>query len=174
MSVKIITSKEGNIFQPTKKEGLLCLAVEEIQAAKAVSLDGKFAGTQSRRIAFVFRTKEQFDQIFTAMNVKPTANAILPGIVVVKETLTPMSSVDPTRGMKYPNAAAKAQGLACTLNGQPVYRDTYYTSDIEEEDELIAHDNKDQISAFVANMNNAGAGLGNAVKANATKTRARA
>lgn len=153
MSVKIIKSKNNNVFEPTKKAGLLCLAVEEIQAANAASLDGKFANAQSRRIAFIFRTKEQFDAIFAAMNVKPLADTELPGIVVVKEQTEPFNATNPTNGIKYPNAAAKAAGLMCTVGGKPIYRDTLYTTDETMEDVTIKHDNNTQIQDFVKNMN---------------------
>ena len=153
MSVKIIESKNKNIFEPTKKAGLLCLAVEEIQADAAVSLNGKFANTQSRRIAFIFRSKEQFDLIFKTMGVVPAAGAVLDGIVSIKEQLEPFSATNPMNGIKYPNAAAKAAGLMCTVGGKPVYRDTFYTTDEDTEDVLVAHDNGTQIQEFVASMN---------------------
>ncbi len=153
MSVKIITSKKGNIFEPTKKEGLMCLAVEEIQAATDKTLDGKFANAQSRRIAFIFRTKEQFDAIFADMKVTPVADTVLAGIVQVKEQLVPFSLTNPTNGIKYPNAAAKATGIACTVQGKSVYRDTIYTTDETAEDVLVPHDNNTQIQEFVRNMN---------------------
>jgi hypothetical protein len=153
MSVKIIESKNKRIFEPTKKEGLLCLAVEEIQAPVNLSLDSKFAQTQSRRIAFIFRTQEQFDAIFSAMGVTPAAGTELPGIVVVKEQLEPLSATNPTSGIKYPNAAAKNAGLMCTVGGKPVYRDTFYTSDETIQDILVPHDNGVQIQEFVRSMN---------------------
>lgn len=171
MSVKIIESKNKRIFEPTKKEGLLCLAVEEVQAPVNLSLDSKFAQTQSRRIAFIFRTQEQFDAIFKAMGVTPTAGTELPGKVVVKEQLEPLSATNPMNGIKYPNAAAKAQGLMCVVYkkdaagnnvidpttgkpvGQPVYRDTFYTSDETVQDTLVQHDNGAQIQEFVRTMN---------------------
>jgi len=153
MSVKIIESKNKNVFEPTKKAGLLCLAVEEIQADAALSLDGKFANQQSRRIAFIFRSQEQFDAIFKAMNVEPKAGAVLDGIVSIKEQLEPFSATNPMNGIKYPNAAAKAAGLACTVAGKPVYRDTFYTTDENTEDILVPHDNGTQIQEFVKNMN---------------------
>lgn len=153
MSVKIIESKNKRVFEPTKKEGLLCLAVEEVQPNAALSLDGKFAQTQARRIAFIFRTKEQFDAIFQAMKVTPAAGTELPGIVAIKEQLEPFSANNPTNGIKYPNAAAKAAGLMCTANGKPIYRDTFYTTDESVEDILVAHDNGAQIQEFVKNMN---------------------
>lgn len=158
--VKIIESKNGRIFEPTKREGLMCLAVEEIQPNAELSLDGKFAQTQSRRIAFIFRSQEQFKAIFEAMNVTPVAGAELDGVVAIKEQLEPFSATNPTQGIKYPNAAAKAAGLACTVGGQPIYRDTFFTTDEDTEDILVPHDNGAQIQEFVRNMN------GTATKAN--------
>jgi hypothetical protein len=153
MSVKIIASKNNNVFEPTKKEGLFCLAVEEVQPNATLSLNSKFAQAQSRRIAFIFRTKEQFDAIFAAMNVTPAAGTELEGIVAIKEQLEPFSATNPAAGIKYPNAAAKAAGLSCTFQGKPIYRDTFYTTDVDVEDVLIAHDNGADIQAFVAKMN---------------------
>ncbi len=153
MSVKIIESKNKNVFEPTKKEGLLCLAVEEIQADTTVSLNGKFANPLSRRIAFIFRSKEQFDTIFAAMKVTPVAGAVLEGIVSIKEQLEPFSATNPAAGIKYPNAAARAKGLMCTVSGKPVYRDTFYTTDEDTPDVLVAHDNGAQIQEFVRTMN---------------------
>lgn len=151
--VKIIKSKDGNVFQPTKKPGLLCLAVEEIQEKVTASLDSKFAVNQSRRIAFIFRSQEQFNEIFTAMGKTAAEGLELPGIVVVKEQLTPFSATNPTQGIKYPNAAARTANLACTVSGAPVYRDTLYTTDETMEDTLVEHDNKAQIQEFVRTMN---------------------
>ena len=153
MSVKIIKSKNGNIFEPTKKEGLLCLAVEEIQESKDKTLDGKFANPQSRRIAFIFRSLEQFNAIFASMKITPMADTVLPGIVAVKEQLTPFSTTNPMNGIKYPNAAAKAKGIMCTVGNQPIYRDTVYTTDEDTADVLVAHDNATQIQDFVRRMN---------------------
>lgn len=151
--VKIIESKNKNVFEPTKKKGLLCLAVEEIQADATLSLDGKFANAQSRRIAFIFRSKEQFDAIFTAMKIVPAAGAVLEGVVSIKEQLEPFSATNPMNGIKYPNAAAKAAGIMCTVAGKPVYRDTFYTTDVDTEDVLVPHDNGTQIQEFVRTMN---------------------
>ncbi len=172
MSVKIIESKKGNIFEPTKKAGLLCLAVEEVQADATLSLDGKFANTQSRRIAFIFRSKEQFDAIFAAMKVAPVAGAELAGIVSIKEQLEPFSTTNPMNGVKYPNAAAKTAGLMCTVAGKPVYRDTFYTTDEDTADVLIPHDNGTQIQEFVRTMNGAPA-LSDSIKNAAPVTRSR-
>lgn len=154
MSVKIIKSTKGNIFEQTKKAGLLCLAVEEIQPAVKTTLDGKFAGNgTSRRIAFIFRSKEQFDQIFKDMAITPAEGTELPGIVVVTESLKPVDEKDPKRGAKTPNKAAAAAGIYCTIGGKYIYRDTLYTTDETREDTLIDHDNKDVISNFVRSMN---------------------
>lgn len=154
MSVKIIKSTKGNIFEQTKKAGLLCLAVEEVQEAVKSTLDGKFAGNgQSRRIAFIFRSKEQFDQIFADMAIKATEGVELPGIVVVTESLKPVDEKDPKRGAKTPNKAAALAGIFCTVGGKYIYRDTLYTTNQDMEDTLIEHDNKDAVGNYVRSMN---------------------
>ena len=154
MSVKIIKSTKGNIFEQTKRVGLLCLAVEEVQAAVEATLDGKFAANgQGRRIAFIFRTQEQFNDIFTNMAVKPAEGVELPGIVVVTETQTPVDETDLKRGAKVPNKTAAAAGIYCTKGGKYIYRDTLYTTDETKEDTLIEHDNAEVIKAFTRTMN---------------------
>lgn len=146
MPVKILESKNKRIFEPTKRPGLLCLAVEEIQEATLYHDAGRLS--QGRRIAFILRTKEQFDQIFAAMGVTPEAGTKLDGYVQIKEQLEPFSATNPMNGVKYPNAAARAAGLMCTVAGKPVYRETFFVHNVGD-DILVPHDNITQIQEFL-------------------------
>ena len=65
----------------------------------------------------------------------------LPGKIVVVESLTPFNPINPDKNLKI----AGASGIICRINDQPIYRDTVYTSNVEAYDELISHDNSEEI-----------------------------
>ena len=71
---------------------------------------------------------------------------VLPGKIVVKESLTAFNMEDPDRDLK----RAGESGVVCTLDDQPIYRQTIYTTDTSEEDELIQHNNGDTIREQIA------------------------
>jgi len=65
----------------------------------------------------------------------------LPGKIIVKESLTPFNSENPDRNLKI----AGTTGIICRIDDQPIYRDTFYTSNMEAYDELITHTNSEEI-----------------------------
>lgn len=65
----------------------------------------------------------------------------LPGKIIVKESLEPFNNSDPERDYKY----AGNTGIVCCQDGQPIYRKTFYVSDLAAEDVLIAHTNGQDI-----------------------------
>lgn len=65
----------------------------------------------------------------------------LPGKIVIKESLEPFTASDPERDYKY----AGDTGIVCCQDGQPIYRKTFYVSDITAEDVLVAHTNGQDI-----------------------------
>ena len=70
-----------------------------------------------------------------------TTDTKLPGKIVIKESLSPFSSTEPDRDLKY----AGDTGIVCCVDGQPIYRKTVFTADAYSEDELIAHTNGQDI-----------------------------
>lgn len=74
---------------------------------------------------------------------KFTAGMELHGKIIVKESLTPFSEETPERHLKM----AGNTGVVCTIDDQPIYRDTVYTTDENAKDVFIDHDNTDQIIA---------------------------
>ena len=71
----------------------------------------------------------------------------LPGGIYVKESLEPFNKTNPERDLK----VAGSTGIPCTLNGQPIFRKTYYTLAANAQDVIVKHDNVDQIrSAYDA------------------------
>tara|TARA_R110001592_G_scaffold34089_3_gene117430 strand:- start:1811 stop:2389 length:579 start_codon:yes stop_codon:yes gene_type:complete len=66
---------------------------------------------------------------------------MLPGRIQVREQLTPFTSNDPDRDYK----KAGDTGIICCIDGQPIYRKTFYTPDAQVQDVLLAHNNGDAI-----------------------------
>lgn len=65
----------------------------------------------------------------------------LPGKIVIKESLTPFNTENPEKDYKI----AGKSGIICCIDGQPIYRKCFYTTNEAEGDVLIAHDNKESI-----------------------------
>lgn len=63
------------------------------------------------------------------------------GKIIVKESLTPFNTKDPERDYKL----AGETGIVCCLDGEPIYRKSFFTEDMSASDELIAHNNTDAI-----------------------------
>jgi len=61
----------------------------------------------------------------------------IPGKIVIKESLEPFSKNDPDRDYK----KAGETGIICAVDGQPIYRKTFFVADTTAEDVLIAHNN---------------------------------
>ena len=61
----------------------------------------------------------------------------IPGKIVIKESLEPFSKNDPDRDYK----KAGETGIICAVDGQPIYRKTFFVADATAEDVLIAHNN---------------------------------
>jgi hypothetical protein len=65
----------------------------------------------------------------------------LSGKIIVRESLTAFNPENPDRDLKI----AGATGVVCTIDDQPIYRQTFYTSNQEAYDDLITHDNTVEI-----------------------------
>lgn len=65
-------------------------------------------------------------------------NQKLPGKIVVKEAFTPFNEKNPDRDLKI----AGKTGIILKVDDQPIYRQTYFTTDLSETDELIQHDSE--------------------------------
>jgi hypothetical protein len=65
----------------------------------------------------------------------------LEGKVVVVESLTPFNSENPDRDLKI----AGETGVVCRIDDQPIYRQTFYTTNANNQDQLIMHTNTEEI-----------------------------
>lgn len=103
------------------------------QVARTIGKGGWFRF--SKRSALLKGTMEDLK----AANFKD--GDILPGQIVIKESLTPFYAEDSDKHIK----RAGDGGPVCTLDDQPIYRDSIYTTNMNDEDELIEHNNGDYI-----------------------------
>jgi len=65
----------------------------------------------------------------------------LDGKIIVEESLKPFNPVNPEKNLKI----AGDTGVVCSIKGQPIYRQCYFTPDEQAKDVLISHDNSDEI-----------------------------
>lgn len=65
----------------------------------------------------------------------------LPGKIVVIESLTPFNMENPDRDLKI----AGDSGVICRIDDQPIYRQAFYTTNVNAQDELLFHTNTDEI-----------------------------
>ena len=66
---------------------------------------------------------------------------MISGQVVVKEALEPFNENDPDRDLKY----AFEGGPLCIYEDQPIYRRTFFTTDMNDYDQFIQHTNVAEI-----------------------------
>lgn len=75
------------------------------------------------------------------------AGSVVPGKLVVEESLVPFSTTNPARDIKYADQAA---GIACKVDDKVIYRRIVHTTKLDREDINIAHTNRAEISANAA------------------------
>ena len=74
------------------------------------------------------------------------SNSVLPGKLIRQESLEPFDDYSQPK-------VAGTSGVVCKLNGQPIYSRVVWDQTGTAHDVLIAHDNKEEIIASLANNN---------------------
>lgn len=80
-----------------------------------------------------------------SMNYQPDQE--LPGNIIVRESHKPFSFSNPDRDLKY----AGKTGIPCHVDGEPIYRKTFYSENPNAEHRLIAHTNTEEIREALRN-----------------------
>lgn len=65
----------------------------------------------------------------------------LPGRITIKESFEPFNPENPDRDLKI----AGDTGITCRVDDMPIYRQSFYTLNESANDELIMHNNGDEI-----------------------------
>ena len=130
--VRVVADENGNVIRQSRNPeiGYIVLRQEQDEISKSGWINTK------TRTALLKGTIDQLK------NQKLRKNSTLPGKIVVFETTTPLSSLDPERGLK---RAGKDGIICCTADGEPIYRETYWDPTGEDTDTMIAHANGDAI-----------------------------
>jgi hypothetical protein len=66
---------------------------------------------------------------------------LIQGKIVIKESLVPFNAENPEKDYKM----AGSTGIVCCVDGQPIYRKTFYNPSSNDQDETVAHDNSEAI-----------------------------
>lgn len=85
-----------------------------------------------------------------------TANEELEGKIIIEESFVPFNPNNAEREMKM----AGETGIYCHVDGQPIYRRSRYTKNINEQDTFIQHTNTEEIKEALAAMKSVNIVLG--------------
>ena len=98
---------------------------------------------ESKRTAFVTLDERSFNAFDKAGLLVDGAIFPITGKLVVEETLVPyIIKSGPRKGQKQEPKRAGINGPVITHKGQPVYRNTNFTSDMSAQDVLLASDKR--------------------------------
>lgn len=133
------------VFVPTS-EVAIAGKNPEWCAINVVSVSTSYSGgfKNERYLSALIRMKT------TSNNHK--AGQHIPGKIYVVESTTPQNPNDLKQGMKFVNADAQANNLPCCIGGEVIYRNAFFTDDMNQSDTLIAHDNDDAIRTKLAEV----------------------
>lgn len=76
---------------------------------------------------------------------------LITGKIVVRESLTPFNPENPDRDLKI----AGNTGVICRLDDEPIYRQTFFTTNLNSQDELVMHNNSDEIREVQSTLKDA-------------------
>lgn len=140
-SVTIVADKYGNVINVCKNN-----EYGYIRVVQHVSLVNKgFINDRQISAIVVERLEDMLQKNYQD-------GQELPGKIVIKESHQPFNEEDGDRDLKY----AGRTGIPCHVDGEPIYRKTFYTEDLTDEHELIQHTNTDEIKQALQKMKAAG------------------
>lgn len=133
-----VTAKNGAVVVPSANPEFGYIRVE----SKSVSIDANGWARKTSKSALIKGAVADLKE----MNL--TEGMSLPGQIVVVESHEPTNPNNLDQDMKI----AGDSKIPCTVDGQPIYRTSLYTTNEDATDSLIAHDNGDAIKAAQAEL----------------------
>lgn len=132
MKVRVTADKHGNVISvsPNNPE-YGWIRVEQT----ATQINDRGWLRNAKRSAFIKGKVEDLK----ASNYKEGTE--INGKIVVIESLIPFDSNNPERDLKI----AGDTGVICRIDDQPIYRQSFFTTNLNAYDELITHTNTDEI-----------------------------
>ena len=126
--VKVAADKNGNVIGISENNPEYgYIRVEQV--ATQISNDGWLRNVR--------RKARIMGKVSDLQELGYTTNSDLPGKIIVKESFTPFNLENPDRDLKI----AGSTGIICRVDDQAIYRQTFYTSNENLQDELISHTN---------------------------------
>jgi hypothetical protein len=134
MSKVIVTADQnGNVI--TVSENNPEYAWVRVEQQGIIEINQKGFLRQTTRSAFI---KGKIEDLIKA-NYK--SGSTISGRIVVKESFEPFNPNNPDKDLKI----AGDTGVICRVGDQPIYRQTFFTQDLNAADEFISHDNSEEI-----------------------------
>lgn len=130
--VKVVADKNGNLINVSQNNPEYGTIKVEQDVAM---IDSKGWVKNTKRVAFIKGKVEDL----ASLSYK--ANTFVQGKIVVVESLTPFNSENPDSDLKI----AGDSGVICRYDDQPIYRKSFFTTNLNAFDELIQHNNSDEI-----------------------------
>ena len=128
--VKVQADELGNVITPTANPEIGYIKLEQ----KSNIINGNWVKNQ-KKTCLIFG---KFDEL-KEFNFKKDQE--LDGQIIIEESFIPFNEKNAEREMKM----AGNTGVPCLLDGQPIYRRQRYTTNMNEQDILIQHNNTAEI-----------------------------
>lgn len=135
MSKVIVTADQnGNVI--TVSENNPEYGWVRVEQQGTIEINQKGFLKQTTRSAFI---KGKIEDL---LKVNYKSGSTISGKIIVKESFEPFNPNNPDKDLKI----AGDTGVVCRVGDQPIYRQTFFTQDLNASDEFIAHDNSGEIS----------------------------
>ena len=132
--VKVQADDLGNVIIPTANPEIGYIRLEQ----KSNIINGNWVKNQ-KKTCLIFG---KFDEL-KEFNFKKDQE--LDGQIIIEESFIPFNENNAEKEMKM----AGNSGIPCLLDGQPIYRRQRYTTNMNEQDLLIQHNNTAQIKEAI-------------------------
>lgn len=130
--VRVVSDDNGNVINVSEKSPEYGYVRVE-QNASTISTNGWLRLTKRSSLI-----KGKVEDLVKAGFKDGSA---LPGKLVVVESFEPFDTNNPERDLKF----AGVTGVVCRVDDQPIYRQTVYTTNPDAQDQLIMHNNAEEI-----------------------------
>jgi hypothetical protein len=135
--VKVVATKEGNVINVSQSD-------PEYGFIRVEQVCPQF--TESGWLRRVKRSTLIKGKVEDLISMNYKNHQELPGKIIVKESFEPFNVQNPDQHLKI----AGDTGIVCRVNDQPIYRETFYTPNDNAQDELIMHNNNEEIKEVMS------------------------
>ena len=132
--VKVQADELGNVITPTANPEIGYIKLEQ----KSNIINGNWVKNQKKTCLIFGKFEELAEFNFTK-------DQELDGQIIIEESFIPFNEKNAEREIKM----AGNTGVPCLLDGQPIYRRQRYTTNMNEQDLLIQHNNTAQIKEAI-------------------------